>query len=88
MITQQDLDAIITQVDQQGLSESVLAALRQQFDYHFTYCMDDDMDAHEPAMTRAGFNVYFVNSADHCAHLTKQPELASGFVFAEVIDDE
>ena len=88
MIAQEDLDTIIATVEEQGLSDAVLEALRGQYDYHFTYCMDDDMDAHEPAMERKGFNVYFVNSKEHCAHLTKQPDQASGFVFAEVIDDD
>lgn len=87
MITQQDLDAIVSLVEQKGLSEMLIGELRGQYDYHFTYCMDDDMDAHTPAIAKEHFNVYFVNSADHCASLTKDIDHASGFVLAEVIDE-
>ena len=88
MIAQQDLDAIISVVEQQGLSETLIGQLRDQYsDYHFTYCMDDDMDAHTPAIAKDQFNVYFVNSADHCASLTKDLDHASGLVFGEVIED-
>lgn len=89
MIQQQDLDAIVSLVEQQGLSESVITGLRDQYsDYHFTYCMDDDMDAYTPALERDGFNIYFVNSANHCATLTQNQESASGLVFAEILDDD
>lgn len=87
MISQQELDAIIHHVEQQGLSEAVLAQLRNQYnDYHFTYCIDDDMDAYEPVIEKNGFNIYFVNTSDHCASLTRQLETASGLVFGEVLD--
>jgi len=88
MIKQQDLDAIISVVEQQGLSETLIKELRAEYSYHFTYCMDDDMDAHTPALSKDSFNVYFVDSTDHCASLTQELAHASGFVFAEVLDDD
>ena len=87
MISQSDVDAVISLVEAKGLSESLLSELRNQYDYHFTYCMEDDMDASTPAIEREAFNVYFVNSSEHCSKLTLDPESASGFVLAEVIDD-
>ena len=71
-----------------GLSEDLISELRSQFDYHFTYCMDDDMDAYTPAIEKDSFNVYFVDSSEHCSKLTTEPANASGFVLAEVIDDD
>lgn len=88
MISQPDVDAVISTVEAKGLSESLISELRNQYDYHFTYCMEDDMDASTPAIERKSFNVYFVNSSDHCSKLTTDPASASGFVLAEIIDDE
>ena len=87
MIPQEDVSAIVGLVESRGLSESVIAELRQQYRYHFTYCMDDDMEAKAPAIEKAGFSVYFVDSSNHCSVLTPDPEKASGFVFAEVVED-
>lgn len=89
MIPVADINAVIDFVKAKGLSEEVISQLRGQYgDYHFTYCLDDDMDAFQPAMEEPGFNVYFVNSNDHCSKLTDNPENASGFVLAEVDEDE
>lgn len=89
MIANQDVETIIQYVETVGLSDQALAELRSRYaDYHFTYCMDDDMDAHTPAIERSQFNIYFVDSADHCAKLTRDPNNGSGFVFAEIITDD
>ena len=88
MIAANDVETIIRQVEAGGLSDAAISELRKQYqNYHFTYCMEDDMDAHIPAIERTGFNLYFVDSADHCAKLTRDPEQGSGFVFAEIIDE-
>lgn len=87
MISQTDIDRVVQKVEASGLSEALLSDLREQFDYHFTYCMDDDMDAFTPALEKNGFNVYFVDSSQHCSTLTSDPNAASGFVLAEVILD-
>ncbi len=89
MINEADIERVIDIVESSGLSEQLIGSLRVEFaDYHFTYCMDDDMDAYQPAVERPGFNIYFVNSSDHCSALTRDLESASGFVLAEVIDDD
>lgn len=89
MIAEQDVKTILSHVENAGLNDSVISDLRAQYkDYHFTYCMEDDMDAHTPAIESRDFNVYFVDSADHCAKLTRDPAHGSGFVFAEIINDD
>lgn len=89
MISEEDIQSVINLVTNQGLSEELVTQLRTQFEkYHFTYCIDDDMDAYTPAIERDGFNIYFVNSKDHCSTLTRDPASASGFVLSEVIADE
>lgn len=87
MISQAEVDEIVGLVETKGLSETVIAELRRQYPYHFTYCMEDDMDASLPALEKADFNVYFVDSSNHCSILTQHPENASGLVLAEVIHD-
>ncbi|WP_317933211.1 DUF6129 family protein [Halioxenophilus sp. WMMB6] len=89
MISEADIATVVDFVKANGLSEAVVSQLRGQFsDYHFTYCMDDDMEAYTPALESEGFNIYFVNSSDHCSKLTTDPTNASGFVLAEVDEDE
>ncbi len=89
MISQQDIDTVINRVHENGLSEELISTLRGEFnDYHFTYCIDDDMEAYKAAIECEGFNIYFVNSAEHCSKLTTDPTNASGFVLSEVIDDD
>lgn len=89
MISEQDIQSVVSTVHEKGLSEALISELRTQFqDYHFTYCMDDDMDAYTPAQTHGEFNLYFVNSTNHCSSLTRDPANASGFVLAEVLGDE
>lgn len=89
MISEADITNVVDFVKAQGLSEEVISQLRAQYDgYHFTYCIDDDMEAYTPALEESGFNIYFVNSSDHCSKLTIDPTNASGFVIAEVLDDD
>lgn len=89
MLNEQAIEQVIDVVKQQGLSEATLAVLREQFDdAHFTYCMDDDVGAANPYRECEGFNIYLVNSADHCSVLTREVDGASGMVLAEVIDDD
>ena len=89
MLNEQSIEQIIGVVGEQGLSEATVAVLRDQFgDAHFTYCMDDDVGEVKPYRECDGFNIYLVNSEDHCSVLTREIESASGMVLAEVIDDE
>lgn len=88
MIAAEELDAVVQTVEQSGLSEVVLAQLRQQFPgKHFTWCMDDDINNGRPVATRENFAVYLVNSSDHCSVLTQDLGSASGYVLAEIIAD-
>ena len=90
MLNEQMVDQIIGVVGEKGLSDATLSVLRDQFsDAHFTYCMDDDVGGAAKAYRECdGFNIYLVNSADHCSVLTRELDGASGMVLAEVIDDD
>lgn len=87
MLNTQQIESIADFVQQQGASEETIAALRANYDgCHFTYCIDDDMGAAKPYMEKESFNIYLVDSRDHCASLTTDDANASGLVIAEVLD--
>lgn len=89
MIASSMLDLVVDYVEQHGLSEATLQQLRTQYTgVMFTYCMDDDIHSASPVLTRSGFNVYLVDTRDHCVTLTRNHEIAAGVVLAEVITDE
>jgi hypothetical protein len=89
MISQTLLDDVIRQAEQSVLDESLLVGLRSAHPgLHFTCCMDDDIVVNaKPVAQRPGFNVYLVNSSNHCSVLTNDLDGASGIVLAEIIPD-
>lgn len=89
MISQAQLEDVIQVAERHPLDEALVAQLRLAFPgVHFTCCMDDDVSVNaKPYAERPGFNVYLVNSSDHCSCLTNDPDLASGVVLAEIIED-
>ncbi|WP_027854787.1 DUF6129 family protein [Marinobacterium litorale] len=90
MITEDVLNEICDFASSQVIGEELVAELRIKYpDYHFTWCFDDDIGATaKPWAERPTFNLYLVNSADHCSKLSNDPGSASGIVVAEVIADD
>jgi hypothetical protein len=88
MITQEQLKSISELVKAQPISEQIVEGLRSSFpDFHFTYCMDDDVVNAKPVFEDASFNLYLVNSSSHCLSLTNDLDSASGLVIAEVEEE-
>ena len=88
MIAEEQLNSIISYVEQVGLSEQTLIALREEYPgMHLTYAFDDDMVAMSVPNECQGFNVYYVDSSEHCSKLTSALERATGLVLAEVVED-
>lgn len=88
MIAAEHIEQISTAVCQQGLDEVVVAGLRKQYpDIHFTYCMDDDICGPKPVREEQGFNIYLVDGRDHCLQFTRDADIATGLVLAEVEDE-
>jgi hypothetical protein len=90
MIEVAELDKINDFVSQEEIGEELVSALRKHFpEIHFNWCFDDDIGATaKPYSEGKGFNLYLVNSDNHCSCLTNDPESSSGVVIAEVIDDD
>ncbi len=86
MISQQQLDQVSDLISRGAVLETgSVDSLRGQFpDIHFTYCMDDDVYAALPVMQHERFNLYLVDSREHCLSLTQDREIATGIVVAEV----
>lgn len=88
MITEQQLEQITSFASEREISESLLGQLRSEFpDIHFTYCMDDDVMAAKPVVEKSLFNLYLIDSRNHCLSFTSSPEIATGVVIAELEED-
>ncbi|WPL19707.1 hypothetical protein Thiowin_04849 [Thiorhodovibrio winogradskyi] len=86
MITPERIDQIVTILERAGLNAQTLSALRAALpDLHFTHCMNDDLGEQTPVRRAMGFHLYLVEgSSGHCLQLTRDLELATGVVLAEV----
>ncbi|KEA62589.1 hypothetical protein ADIMK_3061 [Marinobacterium lacunae] len=90
MIAEATLNEICDFASTQVLGEALINELRTRYpDYHFTWCFEDDIGATaKPWTERETFNLYLVNSSDHCSKLSSDAGSASGIVLAEVIPDD
>jgi hypothetical protein len=88
LITQQQLEQIAHQVSAEPVSEAVVDQLRGSFsDIHFTYCMDDDVVTATPVYEGEAFNLYLIDSRNHCLCFTQDMDVATGVVLAEIEED-
>ena len=88
VITQLQLDEIVSIAEQEPLNDALLVRLRAAYpDAHFTRCLDDEVSVNaQPTVERPSFNLYLVNSSSHCSVLTNDLASASGIVLAEIIE--
>jgi len=88
MITPEQLQAIAERVRASSLDDALVPDLRAAFPgIHFTYCMDDDVCEARPALEAEGFNLYYIDSSDHCLKFTPDAAAATGIVVAEVLEE-
>lgn len=89
MISENDLNQIVAKTLDVGAHEEGLSILKQTFpNVHFTLCADDDIINGKPVYENSLFNIYLVNTSQHCAVLTNDNEQASGVVIAWRTEDE
>jgi len=85
MISQQQLDQVAEALCDRPLDETAVTDLRGRFpEIHFTYCMDDDVVAASPVHESTAFNLYLIDSRNHCLCFTQDPSVATGIVVAEI----
>ncbi len=88
MITKELLNSVSDLVKTGPISERSVELLRCSFPgVHFTYCMDDDVIGVSPVLEDRSFNLYLVDSSNHCLSFTQDMETASGLVLAELEED-
>jgi len=89
MIAVETVEQIKSALDSMGLHEGTVSQLRQQWpEIHFTYCSEDDIHSGRPVQESKEFNLYLVDSSEHCLCLTSDYDTATGLVVAERYDDE
>jgi hypothetical protein len=85
VISSEQLVQIGKVASEMPLSESMVGQLRCSFPgIHFTYCMDDDLAEATPVLTAPAFNLYLIDSRNHCLSFTSNLAVASGVVVAEI----
>ena len=88
MISSEQLTQVAETAKSSLLSQETVDGLRSSFpDIHFTYCMDDDVVSANPVFESDQFNLYLIDSSNHCLSFTQDPELATGIVVAELEEE-
>ncbi len=78
------LDEIRTLLEGEGSAAERVASLRSAFPgVSLTRCDASDMDAETPVLETARFDVYLIDTSEHCVRVTTQPEAATGLILAE-----
>lgn len=84
MIEEKVINEINTALIKQGLNENAVTALRKKWPgIHFTYCSDDDVSHAKAVRESDGFNIYLIDSRNHCLCFTSSTEVATGLVLAQ-----
>lgn len=83
-LTADALDQIRTLLEGEGSAAERIANLRKAFPgVSLTRCDASDMDTETPVLETPGFDVYLIDTSEHCARITTQPEAATGLIVAE-----
>jgi hypothetical protein len=83
-LTADALEQIRALLEGEGPAAERIASLRKALPgISLTRCDASDMDTETPALTLPGFDVYFIDTSEHCARITTQPEAATGLIVAE-----
>ncbi len=78
------LDQIRSLLESDGPVAERIASLRKAFPgVSLTRCDASDMDAETPVLETARFDVYLIDTSEHCVRITTQPETATGIIVAE-----
>ena len=78
------LQQIRSLLEGDGSAAERIASLRKSLPgVSLTRCDASDMDAETPVLETAGFDVYLIDTSEHCVRITTQPEAATGLIVAE-----
>lgn len=83
-LTADALVRIRTVLEGEGTASERVAQLRKAFPkVSVTRCDAGDMDTETPVLLTPGFDVYLIDTSEHCVRITTEPEAASGLIVAE-----
>lgn len=84
------LDAIAQSVASIGMADDLLLRLRADYaELRFSQCSEDDIPARlQPLLAAEGFDLYLMDTREHCITLTNDLNAASGVVIAWRSDEE
>lgn len=83
-LTTEGLEQIRGQLGSEATAVEHVSALRQAFPgLSITRCDVGDIDTETPVLETARFNLYLLDAADHCAHVTSDLSRATGLILAE-----
>ena len=80
----------LTAVGEAARAKADISAIRAQFpDLHFTVCSEDDVSPnYTPVLDAGDWQLYYIAGASgHCLSLTNDPEIATGILLAEKVDE-
>lgn len=78
------IDQIRSLLEGEGSASERIANLRKAFPgISLTRCDASDMDNETPALQVGNFDVYLIDTSEHCVRITTQPEAATGLIVAE-----
>jgi uncharacterized protein DUF6129 len=82
-VSADDLSEIDKVLSAPDVDPQVFGALRQRFP-HIAWTRCDASDVTEaPFRTYSRFDIHLLDSAGHCAHVTTDPEHATGIILAK-----
>lgn len=88
MISPETVQQIGDWLNNQAVNSGIEFQLREQYpDLHFTFCSDDDVVTDNPVYEQDAFNLYLIDSSDHCLCFTQDMDVATGIVIAEIEED-
>lgn len=78
------LARIRTVLQGEGTAAERIARLREAFpNLSLTRCDASDMDTETPVLQTPVFDVYLIDTSEHCVTITTHPEAATGLIVAE-----
>lgn len=89
MLNMEQVHTIADELEKDGFSESSIQKLKSKHqDLHITIDEDDNIIETKPVIEKPEFNIYLVDTSDHCFSLTSDEQIATGIVIARIDEED
>jgi hypothetical protein len=83
-LTDEGLKQIQSLLESEAPASDRVASVRQAFpNLSLTRCDASDMDTETPVLETSAFNVYLLDTSEHCVRITRNPAAATGLIVAD-----